>query len=1237
MSASGVLSSPGNGLRFLSFDGGGIQAVSQAFMIREMMSCVGVDRQLSGSVRICDYFDIICGSGFGGLLAIMCGILKMTGDELVDEFVNLWKAVFSEGLDTTERTIVLEGEIKRLIGAYSGGGEERKMVSPDDVCKVFICAVPSQNTSHPLIFRNYPSPTDTNVDCMLWEAARATTILLGLFNAIAIGETSVEETTPGGDLRWNNSTEQLLKEAAHIFEGRTITSVVNIGSGHSGDLPLSEELTYLFPRIALDCERVADNMERRFCSAPEAFWRLSVEHDAVVDLWNLEALDSNIRSYLQGARTTRNIGALLQDLIQRPERISVDRASGLALAELDVLSQKLCPLPTQYFTGRRSELRKLDEYFTSGSDQCRVAVLYGTSGTGKTQTGLEFIRESQGRFTDVFFIDASDKFTLENDLKAIASGVSDNPTVNSALNLLRTKNTGWLLFLDNADDSSLDLRPYITWPHGNILITTRNNCNICVDKLELDDAKELLLRGVAVEKSSETDMIASEIVQVRPWYLVPPFLLTIIQELGCFALAVSQARGFLAQDICTLHEYLLIYIEHRRKLLEDGLIQTTDGYEHIAYTTWTISFNQLSSTATFFIELLCFMHCDGIPSRVFEDAWKELRPLEEEAVPATLVAFFSGFEAVDSTWDVLRYRRLITEVLSFSLINYNAKNRTFSLHPLVQRWVQSRCNQPQEMIRSTQTLLSLASPTSKSRENDAVVMLLLPHLRASAQSGLKVHYSLLHRLGHIYRIGGMFQECSAVHEQEMSEKQKQLGSKDLDITGSMNNLASAYSALGRHMDALNLREQVLALRTRILGEEHPNTLTSMEDVAATYSALGRHRDALKLREKVLAFSTQILGEQHPDTLKSMSILASTYSTLSLHKDALRLHRLALDLRVQILGKEHPDTLVSMGKLACTYEVLGKHRDALMLQDQALVFTTRILGNKHHHTLTNMNNLAAIYASLGRYKDALKLQEQVLAINIQILGEEHSATLTSMNNIAFMYSNLGQAKDALQFHEKVLALRTQTQGEEHPKTLTSMSNLANAYLALGQHTEAQNLGEKVVALAIQVLGEGHPDTLTIMSSLAGTYSALGQHMDARKFEEKVLAFRTQTLGEEHPDTLVSMGNLAGIYLELGQPRDALKLQEQALALSRQIMGGEHSDTLTHMSNLAYIYSDLGRQQEALKLHEQTLNMRRKFLGSEHPDTIDSLKWDKNRRNRMASQRNSENESTLDKFKRLLSFF
>ncbi|KAH8834421.1 hypothetical protein DL96DRAFT_1551201 [Flagelloscypha sp. PMI_526] len=1123
-------------------------------MVKEMMNRVQVDCQLSSSPRVCDYFDMICGSGFGGILAIMCGILSMTGDQLVREFVNLCTAVFAERLDMPKRTAVLEQEMKGMIA----------------------------NIGHPRLFRNYRTRANHSFDCMLWEAACATTSMPDFFSPIVIGDMGIGETFVAGDLRWNNPTDELTKEATDVFKGCRICTILNIGSGHSEAMSLSKGLTDLFPRIALDCERVADDMERRFCNTPEVFWRLNVEQglqSPAIDLSNLNAVISHTHSIF------RALGR--HDLIRRPERIIVDGISGVVPAVVQTLHRKLYPPPTQNFTGRRCELEKLEDYFSLSREStlCRVGVLYGIGGGGKSQIGLEFIRRSQNRFTDVFFVDASNKFTLENDLKLIAIEVSDKPTVEDALHLLRTTKEEWLLFLDNADDPSLDLRPYIMWPHGNVLITTRNR------ELELDDAVELQLRGVAAEKTVETYQLASEIVQT----------------LGCLALAVNQACGFLAQDICTLSEYLPIYLRNRKRLLEDKSIQTTDDYEHTVYTTWTISFNKLSSPAVRLLELLCFMHHEGIPSRIFEDAWAVYKTAYKDAIPSCLATFLSSFHAVDSTWDILRFRTLIKEIRSFSLMEFNTSSRTVSLHPLVQQWAQSQCLRPKEIICSTQTLLSIATPRGGSNDEFTRTLSLVPHIRASTQTGLDVHFTLLHHFGLAFDRGGMFQESAAVYEQEKVKMQEAFGVEHPVTLRVMNHLASAYSELGRHRDALELHKQVLEIKSRTLGDEHPESLTGMINLAYAYSDLGLYRDALKLNQHVLilAIRKQMQGEAHPDILTCMNNLASAYSGLAQHRDALEVQKQVLALSTQILENDHPFTLISTSNLATSYSALGRHKDALKLNEHVLALRTQILGDEHPETLTSMSNLALTYSHLGRYNDSLKLAERVLALRTQILGQEHLDTLTSMNNLASIYPYLGQHTDALKMKEQVLDLRTRILGKKHPDTLKSMNNLVFTYSDLGRHRDALKLQLEALVLSAQYLGEEHPDTLWGMGNLARICSDLGLHGDALKIRQKVLALRTSIFGEKHPHTLTIMNSLASTYSDLGQHREALKMKEQVLALRKQVLGEDHPDTLTSMSNLAATYSYICQHRNALELHEQTLNMRTRVLGQEHPDTISSF--------------------------------
>ena len=53
----------------------------------------------------------------------------------------------------------------------------------------------------------------------------------------------------------------------------------------------------------------------------------------------------------------------------------------------------------------------------------------------------------------------------------------------------------------------------------------------------------------------------------------------------------------------------------------------------------------------------------------------------------------------------------------------------------------------------------------------------------------------------------------------------------------MNNLATIYSGLGRHAEALKLLEETLALLKVKLGPNHPDTLMSMYNIACAQALL----------------------------------------------------------------------------------------------------------------------------------------------------------------------------------------------------------------------------------------------------------------------------------------------------------------------------------------------------------------------------------------------------------------
>jgi len=72
-----------NPLRILSLDGGGIRGISSLYILKEVMRQIARDYRADNpaSPELCphpfEYFDLICGTSTGGLIALMLGRLKM--------------------------------------------------------------------------------------------------------------------------------------------------------------------------------------------------------------------------------------------------------------------------------------------------------------------------------------------------------------------------------------------------------------------------------------------------------------------------------------------------------------------------------------------------------------------------------------------------------------------------------------------------------------------------------------------------------------------------------------------------------------------------------------------------------------------------------------------------------------------------------------------------------------------------------------------------------------------------------------------------------------------------------------------------------------------------------------------------------------------------------------------------------------------------------------------------------
>lgn len=121
--------------------------------------------------------------------------------------------------------------------------------SKPNACKTFVVAVNTLASGMPVLIRSYDDfPT---FDCMIWQAARATTAAPTFFIPITINGIKYSD----GGTGFNNPAELSIDEAKRIWPNRSITCLVSIGTGQRGPIQLESEpksffqktLSYFFP------------------------------------------------------------------------------------------------------------------------------------------------------------------------------------------------------------------------------------------------------------------------------------------------------------------------------------------------------------------------------------------------------------------------------------------------------------------------------------------------------------------------------------------------------------------------------------------------------------------------------------------------------------------------------------------------------------------------------------------------------------------------------------------------------------------------------------------------------------------------------------------------------------------------------------------------------------------------------------------------------------------------------
>ncbi|PHH51952.1 Vegetative incompatibility protein HET-E-1 [Ceratocystis fimbriata CBS 114723] len=311
----------GRPARILSLDGGGIRGLSSLLVLEDIAKHIQKTKGLPEIQKPCEMFDLIGGTGTGGIIALMLGRLRMTLDQSIKAYKSLAETVLSlepTNLSTESpetRLAQVETAIKRMIRENCGEtncAEQRLRGSPtadtcphedtlfrDENCtKTALLATTKVDVeTSPTVISTYDTSTSF-AECKVWEIAMAISAPNN-FISNKIGRD--EEQFIDAQYGYNNPCEVLITEAEKEFPGREMM-ILSIGTGLGDVVEISDSKSSVFradSKVATTSKQV-DLRLREKHSSTGGYYRFNVENG----LEDVALLDSHKPSNIAGH--TRN-------------------------------------------------------------------------------------------------------------------------------------------------------------------------------------------------------------------------------------------------------------------------------------------------------------------------------------------------------------------------------------------------------------------------------------------------------------------------------------------------------------------------------------------------------------------------------------------------------------------------------------------------------------------------------------------------------------------------------------------------------------------------------------------------------------------------------------------------------------------------------------------------------------------------------------------------------------------
>ncbi|KAL6355488.1 hypothetical protein LRP88_11081 [Fusarium phalaenopsidis] len=339
----------------------------------------------------------------------------------------------------------------------------------------------------------------------------------------------------------------------------------------------------------------------------------------------------------------------------------------------------MSPAKNTLFFKRPDIMKQIESHFFPNEEASPPALksflLHGLGGVGKTQLAANFAYSHWNDYEIIIWVVADTEQSVDDHFlqSAAALGLPHDgdasAIVTKVLNWLRDCKHKWLIVFDNVDDESL-LRRF--WPNstkGSILITSRQ---WILGTTMVDGACQV----GSLDRNEGASMIQllleNKVSDAQNRHLVEEMA----KALGGLPLALAQMAGYLRTNHVTVKEFLGNYnnSEYARTLFGRATSLDHEQHQQTLETVWRLSFEKLSADAKTLLWITVFLHPDEMPCSIFQ--------IRKTAAGTPLLPVL---QVLDISHSMLRYKEAESNLTKQSLVTYNEKELSLSIHRQVQQ------------------------------------------------------------------------------------------------------------------------------------------------------------------------------------------------------------------------------------------------------------------------------------------------------------------------------------------------------------------------------------------------------------------------------------------------------------------------------------------------------------------------------------------------------------------------